>query len=389
MEGPKEKASNPANGRTGQAYILFALSLVFVVILGSTVQFWSVLFGLGFTELVLILLPAILFVRRKRLPVFEALRWKPVPATTAILSVAVGITGWGIAAGIFVLSENVLGEGPVTQALIPQTVPDLLWILFFAALLPGFCEESLFRGAIQGILRRNGKARAVVITALLFAVFHVSPWSFVPALFLGIVFGVLVVRTGSTVPAILAHIANNATAFTVSYLYHDQPETRTYLLMAGLAAASCIFLPLFLFLTSAKYDVPPVLAAVPAAVERKGAWLLGLIGGSVLAVIAAGVVAILLSVDLRSVPDDALAPDVRRGDQLIIFKATFVELDLEEGDVIIYRRDGETVLRKIERLDAENAWIREDGSEKRLTRAEILGKVVQIIKASELTNSVE
>jgi len=207
-----EQASTSADRRTGQAYILFAVSLLLVLTVGVVVQMRSMRIGLAMTEVTLILLPAILFVRWKRLPVADALRWRPISLATALLSIAVGITGQGVAAGIAVLSEPLLGELPSMPALEPQTVSDLLWVLFIAALLPGLCEETLFRGALQGVLRRKGRWKGVVITALLFAVYHVAPSMFPHAFFLGIVQGVLVLRTGSTVSDMLAHAANNAMA---------------------------------------------------------------------------------------------------------------------------------------------------------------------------------
>lgn len=116
----------------------------------------------------------------------------------------------------------------------------MLWVLLIAALLPGLCEEVLFRGVLQGILSRKGQWTGVVITAFLFAVFHLNPWNLLPAFFLGVVFSVLVVRNGSLIPAILAHIAANTTAFTVAYIFQDQTDSDVYPLIVGLIIAFCV-----------------------------------------------------------------------------------------------------------------------------------------------------
>ena len=373
-----DHSDNPGDKRTGQAYILFSVSLILVTTLGTITQLPSIILGLGFTELVLFLLPTILFVRRKRLPVAEALRWRGVRPGTAILSLAVGVTCWGVAAGIYVLSLPILGESPTVEALNPRTLADLTWVLIFAALLPGICEESLFRGAIQGILGRKGHSKSILITAFLFSVYHVNPWVLVPGFFLGIVFGTLVARTGSILPAVLAHLANNSVAFTATYLYHDQPEWKAYVLMGVLAAGCLVTFPAFWLVTRGLEVRPTVLETVPAGVERPRLWILGIAGGSVLAFVLAVAVGAFLFVGLHTVADDSLAPDYKQGDYLLMFNGgkAGLDLDLEAGDVVSFRPDGMLVLRKIGRLNAEEVWVLENGKETRVSRRDIIGKVV-------------
>ena len=93
-----------------------------------------------------------------------------------------------------------------------------------------------------------------------------------------------------------------------------------------------------------------------------------------------------MSVGLHTMTDDALAPKIRSGDQLFIFKAGIVELDLEEGDVVSIHRDDEMILRRVVRLNKDAVWIQEDGGEKPLLRKEISGKVVHVIHASDSLN---
>lgn len=369
--------------RTGQAYILFGVSLILVATLGAAVQMAMPLSGLVFTEIALILIPAIVFVRRKRLPIAAALRWRTVSAKTALLSIAVGISSWGVAAGIAVLVQPLIGEPPSIPGFNPETLQGLLWVLLVAALLPGICEETLFRGAIQGILSRRGPQKAVVFTALLFAIFHINPWSLVSAFFLGLVFGTVLVRTGSTVPAMLAHISNNVVAFTMVYIFGDQPRSGFYMLMGGLAVACCVTFPLFWMYTRREVSEPSPLAAVPAGVERPQAWLIGLVGGSIGAIILAAVVAAFTLIELHTMPDDALSPQIQRGDQLVIFKSRMVELDLEAGDIVSYHRDGETVLQEIVRVGGDSIWVHDGDAERHLLREEIVGKVVHSIRSEE------
>jgi membrane protease YdiL (CAAX protease family) len=380
---PLEQESASADRRTGQAYVLFGVSWLLVLTVGLVGQMRSMRIGLAMTEVVLILLPAILFVRWKRLPVADALRWRPISLATALLSIAVGITSQGVAGGIAMLSEPLLGELPSMPLLELQTVSDFLWALFIAALLPGLCEETLFRGAIQGVLRPKGPWKGVVITALLFAVYHVAPSMFPPAFLTGIVLGVLVLRTGSTVSAILAHAAINAMALGGAYLYRDQPDSASYLLIGGLAAAFCVVFPVFWFHTRGIDTTPSALAAAPAGVRRPGVCLLGFLGASAVVLILAPVAVESLMTELYTVSDGTLMPNAEPGTRLVLRLPTSVEFDLEPGDIISYPCDGKTVLRSIVRAEGDMVWLRAGDIEQCLLKKEITGKVIRIIKPTE------
>lgn len=77
-------------------------------------------------------------------------------------------------------------------------------------------EEMFFRGQVLGgYLGRYSTTQAVWGSAILFAVFHLNPWQGVIALPLGLVYGWLVLRTGSVLPGMLSHAIVN---FSTNYL---------------------------------------------------------------------------------------------------------------------------------------------------------------------------
>ncbi|MDR0914784.1 MAG: CPBP family intramembrane metalloprotease [Oscillospiraceae bacterium] len=82
------------------------------------------------------------------------------------------------------------------------------------SVLPGVCEELLFRGVILGSLRKYGGPFAIIGSSLLFAIMHGNiiqiPFAFV----VGVVLGFMTVKTNSMLPAIILHMLNNA--FVVS-----------------------------------------------------------------------------------------------------------------------------------------------------------------------------
>lgn len=373
------------NRGVGQVYLLFGASLLLVLAVGGAIQLVSMTVGLAVTELLLILLPAVLFVGWKRIPIARAFRWRPVSAPIGLLSVAVGVTGWGVAAGILLLTVPVLGEPPEMPGLVARSWAELLLILVCAAALPALCEEALFRGAIQGVLWRRGARRAVVVTAILFGLFHVSPWSLLPAFFLGLVFGSMVERTGSTVSSMLAHFANNATAVTVGFVLAERPASMMYVLIAVLAAVFCVVFPMFWLSTRGAAPSPPALATVPAALPRLVAWIGGAVAAVAVLAVTAVIIAVIAVFDVYTVKNDDLEPAIQRGDRLITSTRNLESVSFEAGHIIAVRRDGEVALRWIARVDGETIWIQEDSGERVISRDQIVGRVIHTIPAERVS----
>ncbi len=96
------------------------------------------------------------------------------------------------------------------------------WVILplLVGVVPGVCEELLFRGFVQsGLVREFESApKAIVVTSIVFAAFHFNPWLFAWVAVIGLYLGFLVHRTGSLVPAILAHALNNVLSIAVEGL---------------------------------------------------------------------------------------------------------------------------------------------------------------------------
>lgn len=100
----------------------------------------------------------------------------------------------------------------------------LIPLAFLIGATPAFCEEVLFRGYVQTRLNRSiGPIAGIVLSSAMFAMFHVD-WVHVIAVFpLGVYLGVIAWRSGSLLPAMLAHFVNNAVSvFSVVLGPEDQ-----------------------------------------------------------------------------------------------------------------------------------------------------------------------
>ncbi|MCH8101639.1 MAG: CPBP family intramembrane metalloprotease [Chloroflexi bacterium] len=80
-------------------------------------------------------------------------------------------------------------------------------------------EEIFFRGFVLGGLRKRfGNRGALLLSAGLFALFHIDPTIYVPIFFFGIVLGWLYMHTGSIWPSMAVHIVHNTTILLATTL---------------------------------------------------------------------------------------------------------------------------------------------------------------------------
>lgn len=82
--------------------------------------------------------------------------------------------------------------------------------LLASVLVAPFCEEIFFRGFVfMGLLRGMSLVWAVIFSALIFAVAHADPGSFLVLFCIGLVLAFLRWRTRSLWPGIMLHLLNN------------------------------------------------------------------------------------------------------------------------------------------------------------------------------------
>lgn len=142
--------------------------------------------------------------------------WSPVFCLVVFLGVANTANLFGGLLGQLTGAARPMDELPAGGA-------ELFACFLVLCLMPAICEELLFRGAMQGIMRPCGSAPAIFAPALLFALLHSDPAQILTAFVCGIFLGWLTERTGSILPGILLHLANNCLAFLNIYLHLYAP----------------------------------------------------------------------------------------------------------------------------------------------------------------------
>ena len=96
---------------------------------------------------------------------------------------------------------------------------EFLFGILSIALIPGICEEYLFRGVLQKnfyLISKNIHI-AVWLSAFFFSALHLQFYGFFPRMLLGVLFGYIYYWSGSIVYPMIAHIFNNFFSLTIFY----------------------------------------------------------------------------------------------------------------------------------------------------------------------------
>lgn len=208
----------------GTALAWYGVSILLLYYVGSALQTWSPRVGLVLTLWLVLLAPTLLLARRLKLRIRAAFALSLPKPRYVVAAVLLGSSFFVLVAALAGLLEPWLPQP--SKELTDRMVSDLARffptptnaleygaLLFVGAISPAICEELLFRGFILSSLRsRVSDAVAVLLTAALFAVFHLSIYRLFGTALLGVVMGMLVVRSGSIVPAMIFHGLNNAMA---------------------------------------------------------------------------------------------------------------------------------------------------------------------------------
>ena len=110
-------------------------------------------------------------------------------------------------------SEVILGA---EVEMAPHTV-----VLSFitVAVVPAFCEEFLFRGAILENLLPFGRTRAILISAFLFALMHQNAGQLLYTFVAGVVLGAICAYTKSIWSGVIVHLINNFISVLQDVIY--------------------------------------------------------------------------------------------------------------------------------------------------------------------------
>jgi len=211
-------SNNPSVFVSGIIYSIVVFLFLFI---GSIVQSKEFYSGIIITEIVLILLPAILLLKVFKCNIKSTLRLNKINLFNLFLIFCIMIFSLPIV-GIFNiinvwLSQLVFGKSLIVQPPTATTLKEVILNVLVIGLIAGISEEVLFRGAIQKGLENLGISASIIFTAVLFSMMHVQFEKLFGTFILGALIGFIVYRTDSLYSGIFAHFSNNTIGVVAMY----------------------------------------------------------------------------------------------------------------------------------------------------------------------------
>lgn len=201
---------------------LFYLVTAIVFLFASAVtQLVNLYFSILITEVLIIAGGSILFMKRRGFSFKKAFRLNSLGFKNSMIIFSISLLTYPIV--IFFQAIFVAFLQNFTE-LLPDELPMMITNMplavsvFFIAIIPGVCEEIMFRGTMLRAYAKFGRKKAIIMSSILFGIFHFNLGNFIGPTILGLVFGIMVYKTNSIFASMLAHAMNNSIAIGLSHI---------------------------------------------------------------------------------------------------------------------------------------------------------------------------
>ena len=150
--------------------------------------------------------------------------YKPIPAEALLMFLAgmsAGALGNMITSFINSIVDSIFGTGEIPDAfegMTPQNIPELAVFGFCICVIAPIIEEFIFRDILLKPLRAYGDMTAVIVTGLIFGLYHGNFDQFAYAFLLGTFYSMIAVRYNSILPTVILHAINNFLVTLSTYL---------------------------------------------------------------------------------------------------------------------------------------------------------------------------
>lgn len=205
--------------------VILALIMVHVVGPGAYLSY-EAYYYMAVTSVCLFLVPPAIYAARHRgVSLSMRLRApKLKPILLALISAPAAAVFLNLASYIWLGIIEALG-GTLTGGGLaaPTNVNELIISILVVGVVPGVCEELLFRGAIMGAWERRGTKYAMIVSSLMFASMHGSFEALPIHIIMGIILAYVVVSSDSLCVGMVYHAAYNITLLLISYYIATQP----------------------------------------------------------------------------------------------------------------------------------------------------------------------
>lgn len=173
----------------------------------------------GLVNLLALGVGGVIFIKLKKEDISKQLPFSKVNTSTLISLIIIGFSFCMLSnflTSIFIGTTSNLGFdfSYASSSPVSNSVPEIIASVLAVAFVPAVAEEIMFRGAIMSTLRKYGDGTAILVSAIIFGLFHTNMVQIPFAFIVGVILGWAVVYSGSMLPAILIHFTNNLFSVT-------------------------------------------------------------------------------------------------------------------------------------------------------------------------------
>ena len=212
-----------------QSFICTEQNITNAIFLRALTAFFSVL-RLG--------LPAVIFAYMQNKAGFEECKIERKTECSVKYNIALAFLGF---VSVFILGILYSAAFPASAASFrDESIADAVLTVISSAFIPALFEECLYRKLICRDLLTHGRAFAVIISALLFALAHFSFGVFPYAVVCGIILGFVYIKTGSARYTAAIHFANNFLAYVLSAFGKGMDKMDYFNMIVLIVIALCV-----------------------------------------------------------------------------------------------------------------------------------------------------
>lgn len=179
--------------------------------------------------------------------VFVAAKWTPVKRILQGKKLRESAY-WSAILAVSIIIPSMLLEALIPEAWKKDILEDVFkmilqspWGYLQIGILAPIAEEIVFRGAIQRTAAnyfeekgvKNFKWKAILLSAVLFAIIHGNPAQIPHALLMGVLLGWMYSRSGSIIPCVIVHWINNSIGFAQYFLFPESYDMTAIELFAS------------------------------------------------------------------------------------------------------------------------------------------------------------
>lgn len=193
---------------------LFNISALASDVVGSILIQVGIMFGLTFVLYMS-------FFKKKPKQVFVDYKFTKINFKAVLISVGIGFLTYFLTICVSAIFSFLLGllgyQSSGSAATSVGTWGEFALSIILTAILPGVCEEFVHRGLLVKGFSELGVKKTIIYSGLLFGLMHLNVSQFFYATLIGCLLVVLVMASGSIVPAIIVHFMNNFISVYFTY----------------------------------------------------------------------------------------------------------------------------------------------------------------------------